>query len=438
MPAVWSIPLSLRALVGALAQGIAVDAADEAMVVGLTTSPDFPVTTGAYQSTFPGGAAASITYPNPINFGFVTKLNAAGNQAIASSFIGGGFLTEAYAVALDASADPYITGSTWGITPGATPGAYQTKVKTGCPPVINIGPGPEYPSGGSDVFVLKLNPTLSSAQYLTYLGGVCDDSGNSIVLDSTGNVWLGGSPAQGFPLVTPYELGGTGSNFVSELSADFSQLLFSSFADGSNLAIDPSGAIYVSGTSGSKASLVKIDPAGTPPVIINSIEMNSTIQAPSPFIPFQIAPGELINIAGQNLGPSNTVMAQLDATGHLPFVVSGTSVSIGEYSAPHHLGTRAISLVCFAPFEVSRGRRRLWSPPTAKPRIAVRLAVSPSAPYVLELVNQDGTINSANHPAPQGSGGHVLCHRPGSHFAPQPGWQRERAASSGAGGDGNG
>jgi uncharacterized protein (TIGR03437 family) len=221
------------------------------------------------------------------------------------------------------------------------------------------------------------------------------------VLDPTGNVWLGGSPAQGFPLVTPYELGGTGSNFVSELSADFSQLLFSSFADGSNLAMDPSGTIYVSGTSGSKASLVKIDPAGTPPVIINSIEMNSTLQAPSPFIPFQIAPGELINIVGQNLGPANTVMAQLDATGHLPYLVGATSVSFGEYSAPL-ISVQDNLIVCFSPFEVS-GSTQVTVKVDGQSSNSVLVSVVTSAPYVLEIVNQDGSINSANHPAPQGS-----------------------------------
>ena len=121
------------------------DATGEAVVVGTTTSPDFPVTANAYQSTFPGGAAASIVYPNPVNFGFVSKLSAAGDKLIASSLIGGGFFTEATAIALDSSGDAYITGDTWGITPGATPGAYQTKVNTGCPPTLNIGPGPEYP-----------------------------------------------------------------------------------------------------------------------------------------------------------------------------------------------------------------------------------------------------------------------------------------------------
>jgi uncharacterized protein (TIGR03437 family) len=383
---------------GSIGQGIAVDSADEAVVVGTTTSPDFPVTTGAYQTTFPGGDAASITNPNPLNFGFVTKLSAAADKAIASSFIGGGYMTEANALTLDSSGDAYITGSTWGITPGATPGAYQTTVKSGCPPIVSIGPGPEYPTGGSDVFVLKLDPLLSTAQYLTYLGSICDDSGSSIGLEPNGNVWVGGYASRGFPLVVPFEL--TGS-FVSEFSADLSQLLFSSYSDGPNLALDPTGAVYVSGASNGKASLVKIDAAGTPPVIINAIGMNSTIQPPSAFIPFYIAPGELINIVGQNLGPSKTMMAQLDSTGHLPFVVGSTSVSFGDYSAPI-ISIQDNLIVCFTPFEIS-GSTNISVKVDGQTSNSVQVGVSPSAPYILTLVNQDGSVNSASHPAPQGS-----------------------------------
>jgi uncharacterized protein (TIGR03437 family) len=386
---------------GSVGQGIAVDSAGEAVVVGTTSAPDFPVTANGYQTTFPGGDAAGVTFPNPVNFGFVSKLSAAGDKLIASSFIGGGFFTLANAVTLDLSGDPYITGSTWGITPGATSGAYQTMVNTGCPPTINIGPGLEYPTGGSDVFILKLDPGLSSAQYLTYLGGICDDSGNSIVLEPNGNVWVGGSPSQGFPLVTPYELGGLGPDFVSELSADFSQLLFSSFSDGVNLAVDPSGDIYVSGTSGSMASLVKIDPTATPTVIINSIAMNSSLQGQSPLIVGQIAPGELINIVGQNLGPATTVMAQLDATGQLPFQVGATSVTFGNYFAPL-ISIQDGLIVCFAPFEIT-GTTKLTVNVDGQSSNSVLVGVSPSAPYVLAIVNQDGTTNSANHPAPQGS-----------------------------------
>jgi len=383
---------------GSIGQGIAVDSANEAVVVGTTSSPDFPVTANAYQTSFPGGDAASVNFPSPVNFGFVSKLSAAGDKLIASSFIGGGFFTTANALALDSSGDPYITGSTWGITPGATPGAYQTNVNTGCPPVVSIGPGFEYPSGGSDVFVLKLNPALSSAQYLTYLGSPCDDAGDSIVLEPNGNVWVAGYPSQGFPLVMPFELSGT---FVSELSTDLSQLLFSSFTDGPNLAVDPSGAIYVSGSSGNKASLVKIDPTATSAVIIDSIGMNSTIPTPSAFIPVQIAPGELINIVGQHLGPSTTVMAQLDSTGHLPYLVGATSVSFGEYAAPL-ISVQDGLIVCFAPFEIS-GTTKISVNVDGQSSNSVLVGVAPGAPYFLEIINQDGSMNSADHPAPQGS-----------------------------------
>lgn len=404
---------------GSAGQGIAVDSAGEAVVVGSTTSPDFPVSTNAYQTTFPGEASASITYPNPIDFGFASKLSAAGDKLIASSLIGGGFFTEAYALALDSSGDAYITGSTWGITPGATPGAYQTKVSTGCPPTFNIGPGLEYPTGGADVFVLKLDPALSSAQFLTYLGGVCDDSGNSIVLEPNGNVWIGGAPSQGFPLVMPYEANGTGSDFVGEFSSDLSQLLFSSYSDGANLAVDPSGAIYVSGFSqysgglhkntgygsGNTASLVKIDPAGTPPVIVNSIGIstsNQTVAGSSAvyLIP-QIAPGELIGITGQHLGPTTTVMAQLDATGRLPFTVGATSVSFDGYIAPL-ISVQDGLIVCFAPFEIT-GSAEVTVTVDGQKSNSVRIAVASSAPYILSVINQDGSMNSADHPAPQGS-----------------------------------
>ena len=53
---------------GSVGQGIALDAAGEAVVVGSTNSPDFPVSANAYQSTFPGGLAAGVNYPRSNRF----------------------------------------------------------------------------------------------------------------------------------------------------------------------------------------------------------------------------------------------------------------------------------------------------------------------------------------------------------------------------------
>ena len=389
---------------GSQGQGIAVDSAGEPVVVGLTTSSDFPVSTDAYQSLFP---------PNPTDFGFITKLSAAGDKLIASSFIGGSSETGANALALDSSGDAYITGFTSGITPGATPGAYQTKVIQSCV-VFNIGPAP--PSIPTDAFLLKLDPAFTSAQYLTYLGTGCFTSGDNIVLAPSGNVWIAGSPATGFPLVAPFELPGAGPYFVSEFSADASQLLFSSYSDGQYLAQDPSGSIYVSGSGlpvsgphknasgNSSVFLAKIDPAGAPAIVIDSIGVsapNQIVSNPTNVFANTVAPGELIGITGQHLGPSMTTMAQLDSTGHLPYVVDATSVSFNGYLAPL-ISVQDGLIVCFAPFEIT-GPTEVTITVDGQSSTPVRVAVLPAAPYILSIINQDGTINSAAHPAPQGS-----------------------------------
>jgi uncharacterized protein (TIGR03437 family) len=185
-------------------------------------------------------------------------------------------------------------------------------------------------------------------------------------------------------------------------------LLFSSLNDGQYLTGDPIGAIYVAGTSqyggdlrknfgsGGTASLVKIDPTSSPPVVINSIG-----PAPNAFSAVAIAPGELINITGKNLGPGNTATAQLDATGRLPFLVAGTSVLFDGYLAPL-ITVQDGKVVCFTPFEIT-GSTVVTVKVNGQTSNTVRVRVSPTAPYILTIAHQDGSINSATHPAPQDS-----------------------------------
>src|SRR5256885_10698162 len=62
------------------AGGIVVDADGNAYVVGGTSSRDFPITEGAFQSAFPVDAT----------YAFVTKLNPTGTALVYSTYIGGG------------------------------------------------------------------------------------------------------------------------------------------------------------------------------------------------------------------------------------------------------------------------------------------------------------------------------------------------------------
>ncbi|MEK7752037.1 MAG: SBBP repeat-containing protein, partial [Acidobacteriota bacterium] len=82
------------------ASGIAVDSSGNAYIAGQTQSPNFPVR-NAYQANKAGSGDA-----------FVTKLSAAG-AFIFSTHLGGKGVDSAKAIALDAQANFYLTGSTY-------------------------------------------------------------------------------------------------------------------------------------------------------------------------------------------------------------------------------------------------------------------------------------------------------------------------------------
>ena len=389
---------------GSYSSGITTDPAGDAIVTGFTPSPDFPVTANSYQSTFPG--PVDKTGPGGIlNAGFVSKISPAGDQLLASTFLGGGYSTQATSAVLDASGNAYVTGFTQGFATGATPGAYQTKFSDTCSIPLPIGPSEPY-TGTGDAFALKLDAAFSAAGFLTYLGGGCNDSGSHIALDPSGNVWISGTTTSpDFPLKSPFQGSGIPSSpapgFVSELNGDGSQLLFSSFSQGSAMALGP-GAVYVAGASGSSASLAKIDPAKAPGVSIDSI-LPVVAFPPQSIGPVYsgVAPGQLIQISGRNLGPANKVSAQMDASGRLPFVVANTVVFFDNVPAPL-LSVEASSIMCFVPFEALSGAE-ITVASNGQLSNAVKMGIVPSAPQVLSIVNQDGTLNSPDHPAKAGS-----------------------------------
>ena len=80
--------------------GIAVNAAGDAYVTGGTVS-NFPTTSGAFQSSYPGNFAA-----------YVTELNPSGTGLIFSTYLGGNGGTNGGAIALNAAGNAFITGYT--------------------------------------------------------------------------------------------------------------------------------------------------------------------------------------------------------------------------------------------------------------------------------------------------------------------------------------
>jgi photosystem II stability/assembly factor-like uncharacterized protein len=88
--------------------GIAVDAVGSAYVTGSSRSTDFPVTSGAFQQV----AGQDSKTPNYLGDAFVTKLNPNGSSLVYSTYIGGFRADVGSAIAIDATGNAYIAGST--------------------------------------------------------------------------------------------------------------------------------------------------------------------------------------------------------------------------------------------------------------------------------------------------------------------------------------
>ena len=90
---------------------IALDSSGDAYIVGSTDSTNFP-TANAIQSTRAG----------PGDNAFVTKLSAAGNGLVYSTYLGGSSLNLGFGIAVDAAGNAYIAGQTWSANfPTASP-----------------------------------------------------------------------------------------------------------------------------------------------------------------------------------------------------------------------------------------------------------------------------------------------------------------------------
>jgi hypothetical protein len=214
-------------------RAIAVDASGNAYVAGRTASTNFP-TLNAFQLTFGGTEDA-----------FVTKLDAAGTTLIYSTYLGGSRVDQAFGIAVDASGNAYVTGTTSSSDFPAMFNAFDSTL-----------------SGTQDAFVTKL-ATTGALVYSTYLGGVGLDEGRAIAVDASGNAYVAGRTAStDFP-TTPNAfqptLGGTEDAFVTKLDALGTALLYSTFLGGSGsdlangIVVDTAGNASVTGTTSSSS-----------------------------------------------------------------------------------------------------------------------------------------------------------------------------------------
>ncbi|HEX5410772.1 MAG TPA: SBBP repeat-containing protein [Terriglobia bacterium] len=215
------------------ATGIAIDSSGDAYLAGYTSSTDFPVTAGSYQQSNAGNTDA-----------FLAKLDPTGATLSYSTYLGGGGIDFGRGVAVDASGDAFITGST-----------QSTNFPTERPLQVGL-------DGGSDAFLAELDPTGAFLLYSTYLGGSGADEALAIALDGSGIPCVAGYTfSSNFPTQSALQssLSGASDAFVAQINPAISTLVFSTYLGGSasesaqSLAIDSAGSIYVTGSTSSSS-----------------------------------------------------------------------------------------------------------------------------------------------------------------------------------------
>jgi len=219
------------ALIGGNAYAVAVDAAGNAYVAGVTVSTDFPTTPGAFQTT---NQAAAINGSNA----FITKLNPSGTTLVYSTYLGGSGGDQANGIAVDAAGDAYVTGWTYSTDFPVTAGAFQTSNKNA--------------ANGGNAFITKLNPTGTALVYSTFLGGSLATAANAIALDAAGDAYVAGQTgstdfpvtAGAFQSQNKAAANKASNAFVTELNPAGSALVYSTYLGGS-------GAPIVNGNIGS-------------------------------------------------------------------------------------------------------------------------------------------------------------------------------------------
>lgn len=371
------------------ANAVAVDAQGNAWLTGSTTSPDFPLTSNALQTTFGG-----LNFSGPLRFGdaFVAELDPSGAKLLYSTYLGGHAPDAGFAIAVDAAGSAYVAGVTQSTDFPATPNAFQ-------PAYLGANAIPSYLGDG---FVAKFSAS-GVLIYSTYLGGPQSPPPTILQTDAAGRAYVNIAPTTPtIPHPTLSILNADGASLANMLAVpglftlDFQGAIYFANTTEAYLFSPTAGALQTSFGGGTfDADIVKADFSAVPSPWISTIVNAAGMQTgtPSYYPVYDLAPGELILIAGSGFD-------------------SETRVTIDGVPAPV-LSLTPNLIEAAVPFESSGAQASITVDSPGEPRAPAIMNLYPAVPGIFTAdgsgtgqaaaLNQDGTPNSPANPAARGS-----------------------------------
>jgi uncharacterized protein (TIGR03437 family) len=256
----------------------------------------------------------------------------------------------------------------------------------------------------SDITNQAIRKITPGGTISTVITGV---AATSLAIDAAGNIYFPNSVNNTveklIPGGSPFVIAGNGTQ---GFSGDGGPATFAQLNNPLGVAVDSSGNVYIA-DSGNMA-IRELTPASSPSLIgvVNAASyQNGTFN--------QIAPGEIVVIYGQGMGPSALTLNQPDSNGNYSKGLAGTVVQIDNLNSPI-IYTSANQLAAVVPYEVPPGTNvpiqvfyqgqqslignvNTW---LYQPGI---FAANASGSGQAAAFNQNGSTNSTSSPAPLGS-----------------------------------
>ena len=386
-----------------------IDETGAAYVTGATGSTGFPTTSGAYLGALPAGAQRAA---------FIVKLSPDGSALSYSTLLSGGEREEAFALALD-SGKAWIAGYSASAAFPATANAFQPQrngaddafvarlsadgsaleaatllggaicvrpfggVPCDQARAIHIDGGrvivggdtlaPDFPLAGNaiqatfgggvafgDAFAAIFDSELTELQWSSYLGGADEDQINSLLTNSSGDIFAAGTTGSSdFPLTAngvQLTERGLDEGFLVQLDPTAGKLLYSGLLGGADgdrgyaLAADNRRSIVIAGETASRAfpategvvqpELVRIRNEGGDAYVakfdfqpVPRFAAAGVVNAAS-FRGGTIAPGEIVSVFGRAIGPEAPAALAIGDDGRVTTSLAGVRLLVNGVPAP--------------------------------------------------------------------------------------------------------